>query len=70
MGAIDASSVRWSESQFRPKWPCVESTSPAASTIPSNFSPSSSIGDVTLEAIMAQLQCLDARLDTLTDELY
>ena len=40
-----------------------------ASTIPSSSSPSSSAGDVTLEAIMAQIQYMDARLDTLSDEL-
>ena len=31
--------------------------------------PSSSVGDVTFEAIMAQLQSMDARLDTLNDKL-
>ena len=35
----------------------------------SSFAPSSSAGGVTLEAIMAQLVCMDARLDTLSDEL-
>ena len=40
-----------------------------ASAIPFTSAPSSSTGDVTLEAIMAQLQHMDARLDTLTDEL-
>ena len=35
----------------------------------SSSAPSSSAGGVTLEAIMAQLVCMDARLDTLSDEL-
>ena len=50
--------------------PCMESSGPAASAIPSTSAPFSLTGDVTLEAIMAQLQCTDARLDTFTDELY
>ena len=35
----------------------------------STSAPSSSKGGVTLEAIMAQLQRMNARLDTLTDEM-
>ena len=37
---------------------------------PSISAPSSFSNDVTLEDIMAQLQCIDARLDTLSTELY
>ena len=44
-------------------------TAPPASTAPSTSTPSSSTGGVTLEAIMAQLMRIDARLDTLSDEL-
>ena len=44
-------------------------TDPLAFTIPSTSSPSSSSGGVTLEAIIAQLQHMDARLDTFNDEL-
>ena len=44
-------------------------TDPPTSTIPSTFGPSSSGGGVTLEAITAQFQCMDARLDALSDEL-
>ena len=52
----------------------METTDPAASTIlsslaPSTFAPSSSASGVTLEAIIAQLQRMDARLDSLTDEM-
>ena len=42
---------------------------PPASTSPSTSAPSSSAGGVTLETIRAQLLCMDARLDTLSDEL-
>ena len=64
MSAIDAAIVRWSEVQLRPKWPRTETATPPASS-----APSSSVGGVTLEAIMAQLVCMDASLDTLNDEL-
>ena len=52
----------------------METTDPAASTIlsslaPSTFAPSSLASGVTLEAIIAQLQRMDARLDSLTDEM-
>ena len=47
----------------------METTGLVTFVIPSTFVPSSSTGDVTFEAIMAQLQRMDARLDTLTDEL-
>ena len=69
MGAIDAGSVRWSEAQFWPKRPFLETTDPAASVVPSTSDPSSLASDVTLKAIIAQFQCMDACLDTLSDEL-
>ena len=69
MGGIDTVTVRQNEAQLQPKWPHMETSSPIASTVPSTSAPSSSSGDVTLEAIMAQLQRMDAHLDTLTDEL-
>ena len=43
-------------------------TSPTPST-PSTSAPSSSMSGVTLKDIMAQLQHMDAHLDTLSDEL-
>ena len=43
-------------------------TTPPTSSTLSTSAPSSA-GGVTLDAIMAQLQCMDARLDTLTNEL-
>ena len=69
IGAIDVGSVRQSEAQLQPKRPRVESTSSVTSVVPSSSAPSSSVADVTLEAIMAQLQRMDACLDTFSDEL-
>ena len=42
---------------------------PPTPSVPSTFAPSYSMSRVTLEDIMAQLQRMDARLDTLSDEL-
>ena len=58
MGAISVASVRRSKAQLRPKRPQTEMATPPAHSAPS----SSSSGSVTLEAIMAQLQHMDARL--------
>ena len=68
MDAIDAGTVKRSEAQFRlrhsnmaaPRTPSASSTS----------APSTSVRGVTLAVIMAQLQRMDARLDTLSIELY
>ena len=46
-----------------------EMTDSPTPSISSTSTPSSSSGGVTLEAIMAQLQHMDARLDTFSDEL-
>ena len=64
MCAIDLTTFRQSEAQLRPKWPQIEKVTPSAS-----FAPSSSAGGVTLKVVLAQLQRMDARLDTLSDEL-
>ena len=69
MSAIDVATVRRSEAQLRSKRPRIETATPPASFAPSTFAPSSSAGGVTLKAIMAQLLRMDARLDTLSDEL-
>ena len=45
-------------------------TTPPIPSIPSTSAPSSSSGGVTLEAVMAYLKRMDARLDTLSTELY
>ena len=68
MYAIDAATVRRSEAQLRPKRPRTETVTPPTSSTPSTSTPSS-VGGVTLEAVMAQLQRMDTRLDTLNDEL-
>jgi len=71
MGAISAASVRRSEVQLRLKRPRTKTATPSAPFVPSTFAPSSSsAGGVTLEAVMAQLERMDALLDTLTPELY
>ena len=69
MCAIDASTVRQSEAQLQLKRPWTETTTPSAFSAPSTSAPSSSVGGVTLEAVIAQLQHMDACLDTLSDEL-
>ena len=66
---LNATTVRQSETQFRSKWPWTETTTPSASSNPSTSAPFSFAGEVTLEAIMAQLVHMDAHLDTLSDEL-
>ena len=68
MGAIDASTVKRSETQFRSRlFGSIATLTPSA---PSTSAPSTSMGGMTLAAIMAQLQRMDALLDTLSTELY
>ena len=67
--AIDVATIRWSKAQLRPRRPRIEMMTPPASTTPSTSAPSSFASGVTLESIMAQLVHIDARLDTLSDEL-
>ena len=72
MCAIDYVTVKYSKAQFRSRQtnlvaPSSRST-PSRST-PSTSAPSSS-GDVSLGDVMVQLQRMDARLDTLSIELY
>ena len=43
---------------------------PSASSTPSTSASSTSTGGMTIEAVIAQLQCMDACFDTLTTELY
>ena len=69
MGAIDRATVRQSEAQLRPRRPRIETNASSAATAPFTSASSSFVGEVTLEAIMAQLVHMDARLDTLSDEL-
>ena len=72
MCAIDYATVKRSEAQFRSQQS--DSTAPSSRSAPSYSAPSasvpSSLGDVSLGDVMAQLQCMDSRLDTLSMELY
>ena len=72
MCAIDYAIVKRSEAQFQSRQSNLAAPSsrfaPSRST-PSTSAPSSS-SDVSLGDIMAQLQCMDARLDILSTELY
>ena len=68
MDAIDAGTVKCSEAQFRSRHS--NTTAPPTPSAPSTSTPSTSAGCVTLAVIMAQLQRMDARLDTLSIELY
>ena len=67
MCAIDAATVKWSEAQLRLRRS--RTATPPTSSAPFTSAPSSSVGGVTFDAIIAQLQRMDARLDTLSDEL-
>ena len=64
MCAIDAATVRRSEAQLRLKQSQIEMATPLTFSAPSSLA-----GVVTLEAVMVQLQCMDARLNTLCNEL-
>ena len=68
MCAIDAATIKWKEAQFISRRS--STTSPPTPSAPSTFAPSTSMGGVTLDVNMAQLQCMDASLDTLSIELY
>ena len=68
MCAIDATIVKHSEAQFRSRQ--TDSVAPPSRSTPSRFTPSSSTSDMSLGDIMVQLECMDARLDTLSTELY
>ena len=72
MCAIDYATVKRSDAQFRSRQ--LDSAAPSSRSAPSRSTPSasapSSSGDVSLGDVMAQLQRMDARLDTLSVELY
>ena len=73
MCAIDDATVKRSKGQFRSQQSdlaTLPSRSAPSRFAPSIFTPSSSLSDVSLGDIMAQLQHMDARLDTLSTELY
>ena len=68
MCAIDYTTVKRSEAQLRARQ--LDSAAPPSHSTPSQSAPSSSSGNMTLGDVMAQLQHMDARLDTLSTELY
>ena len=68
MCANDVATVKQSVVQFRLRQS--GSVAPPTTSVPSTFAPSTSAGVVTLDAIMAQLQRMDAHLDTLATEMY
>ena len=72
MCAIDYATIKCSDAQFQ-SWQ-LNSAAPSFRFVPSQSTPSasapSSSGDVSLGDVMAQLQCMDAHLDTLSTELY
>ena len=73
MCAIDYATIKRSKAQFR-SWQ-LDSVAPPSRLAPSRSAPSTSVpspstSDVSLGDIMAQLQRMDARLDTLSIELY
>ena len=73
MCAIDVATVKHNEAQFRSRQS--NSVDPPFRSIPSRsapskFAPSSAMGDVTLGDVLAQLQRMDAPLDTLSIKLY
>ena len=73
MCAINYATVKCSNAQFQARQSnsaAPSSRSTLSHSTSSRSAPSSSSGDVTLGDIMAQLQCMDARLDTLSTELY
>ena len=72
MCAINYTTVKRSEAQFRSRQ--TDSAAPSSHSAPSRSTSSasapSSSSDVSLGDVMAQLQRMDARLDTLSMELY
>ena len=72
MCVIDYVTVKRSEAQFR-SWQ-TDSAAPSSRSAPSQSTPSafapSFSSDMSLGDVMAQLQRMDAHLDTLSTELY
>ena len=68
MRAIDAAIIKHSKAQFRLRQ--FSTTALPTPSAPSTSAPSTSVGGVTFDAIIAQLQCMNVRLDTLITETY
>ena len=69
LGAINAATIRRSKAQLKPRRPQTQMATPPISSAPSTSVFFSFASRVTINAIMAQLQCMDACLDTFSDEL-
>ena len=69
LGAINAATIRRSKAQLKPQQPQTQMAAPPISSAPSTSVFFSFASHVTINAIMAQLLCMDACLDTLSDEL-
>ena len=65
---IDTGTVKHSEAQFHSRWSGLTAT--PTPSVPSTSAPSTLAGGMSLDAIMAQLQRMDAHLNTLSTELY
>ena len=65
---IDTGTVKHSEAQFHSRWSGLTAT--PTPLVPSTSAPSTLAGGMSLDAIMAQLQRMDAHLNTLSTELY
>ena len=73
MCAIDYATVKRSDAQFQARQSnsaAPPSRSAPSRSTPSRSYPSSSLGNVTLGDVMAQLQRMDAHLNTLSTDLY
>ena len=72
MCAIDYATVKRSKAKFQSRQ--LDLAAPSSCSTLSCSTPSASAssfsGDVSLRDVMAQLQCMDARLDTLSTKLY
>ena len=68
MCAIGYATVKRSKAQFQSRQ--LDSVAFPSRSAPSSFAFSSSSSNVTFGDIMAQLQCIDAHLDTFSTELY
>ena len=68
MGAIDAGTFKRNKAQFQSRHSGM--AAPPTPSAPSTSAPSTSAKGVTLDTIMVQFQRMNARLDTLSIELY
>ena len=58
MYAINATTVRWSEAQFRSKWPQTKTATPLAASVSSTFTPFSFASGMTLALTLSMMSCV------------